>query len=133
MNDSMGGYVAAEVIKLMIKNDIRVKNSSILILGFTFKENCPDIRNTRVIDIYKSFEDYDTNIDVYDPWANSNEVKKEFGFDLINKISKKYNTVVLAVAHNKFSNFNLQSYLCENGVLFDVKGILNKDKVDGTL
>jgi UDP-N-acetyl-D-glucosamine/UDP-N-acetyl-D-galactosamine dehydrogenase len=133
MNDSMGGYVATEVIKLMIKKDIRVKNSSILILGFTFKENCPDIRNTRVIDIYKSFEDYDTNIDVYDPWANSNEVKKEFGFDLINKISKKYNTVVLAVAHNEFSNFNLQSYLCENGVLFDVKGILNKDKVDGTL
>ncbi|MDC3195804.1 nucleotide sugar dehydrogenase [Flavobacteriaceae bacterium] len=133
MNDSMGSYVAIEVIKLMIKKDILVKNSSILILGFTFKENCPDIRNSKVIDVYKSFEDFDTNIDVYDPLANSNEVKKEFGFELINKISKKYNAVVLAVAHHEFLNINLQSYLCQNGVLFDVKGILNKDIVDGTL
>jgi len=133
MNDSMGNYVASEVVKLMIKKNIPIKNSSILILGFTFKENCPDIRNTRVIDIYKSFHDYDINIDVYDPWANSNEVKKEFGFDLINKISKNYSAVILAVAHNDFLTFNLKSYLNENGVLFDVKGILNKNKVDGAL
>ena len=133
MNDSMGNYVASEVVKLMIKKNIPIKNSSILILGFTFKENCPDIRNTRVIDIYKSFQDYDINIDVYDPWANSNEVKKEFGFDLINKISKNYSAVILAVAHNDFLTFNLKSYLNENGVLYDVKGILNKNKVDGAL
>ena len=133
MNDSMGNYVASEVVKLMLKKNIPIKNSSILILGFTFKENCPDIRNTRVIDIYKSFQDYDINIDVYDPWANSNEVKKEFGFDLINKISKNYSAVILAVAHNDFLTFNLKSYLNENGVLYDVKGILNKNKVDGAL
>ena len=133
MNDSMGNYVASEVVKLMLKKNIPIKNSSILILGFTFKENCPDIRNTRVIDIYKSFQDYDINIDVYDPWANSNEVKKEFGFNLINKISKNYSAVILAVAHNDFLTFNLKSYLNENGVLYDVKGILNKNKVDGAL
>ena len=98
INDSMGKYVTTEVVKLMIKKDIRVKNSSILILGFTFKENCPDIRNTRVIDIYKSFEDYDTNIDVYDPWANSEQVNDEFNFQLVNKISKNYNAIILAVA-----------------------------------
>ena len=133
MNDSMGNYVASEVVKLMIKKNIPIKNSSILILGFTFKENCPDIRNTRVIDIYKSFQDYDINIDVYDPWANSNEVKKEFGFDLIDKILKNYSAVILAVAHNDFLTLNFKSYLYENGVLFDVKGILNKNKVDGAL
>lgn len=133
MNDSMGNYVTSEVVKLMIKKNISVKNSSILILGFTFKENCPDIRNTRVIDIYKSFEDYYTNVDVYDPWANSNEVKKEFNFQLVNKISKKYSAIILAVAHNDFSNLNLQEHLNEHGVIFDVKGILNKKIVDGTL
>tara|TARA_X000000950_G_scaffold284312_1_gene387140 strand:- start:519 stop:1799 length:1281 start_codon:yes stop_codon:yes gene_type:complete len=133
INDSMGGYVASQVVKLMLKKDIRVKNSSILILGLTFKENCPDIRNTRVIDIYKSFEDYDANVDVHDPWANSNEVKKEFGFNLVNEISKKYDTVILAVAHDNFINLNLQSLLNNNGVLFDVKGVLNKGEVDGTL
>ena len=133
MNDSMGDYVATEVVKLMIKKDIRVKNSSILILGFTFKENCPDIRNTRVIDIYDSLKVYETNIDVYDPWANSNEVKKEFGFKLVNKISKKYSAIILAVAHNDFLTLSLQGYLNEDGVLFDVKGLLNKKIVDGTL
>jgi len=133
MNDSMGDYVATEVVKLMIKKDIRVKNSSILILGFTFKENCPDIRNTRVIDIYDSLKVYETNIDVYDPWANSNEVKKEFDFKLVNEISKKYSAIILAVAHNDFSILSLQDYLIEDGVLFDVKGGLNKKIVDGTL
>jgi len=133
MNDSMGNYVATEVVKLMIKKNIPIKNSSILILGFTFKENCPDIRNTRVIDIYKSFQDYDINIDVYDPWANTNEVKKEFNFELIDKISKNYSAIILAVAHDDFLNLSIQSYLNGNGVLYDVKGILNKKIVDGTL
>jgi UDP-N-acetyl-D-galactosamine dehydrogenase len=129
----MGDYVATEVVKLMIKKDIRVKNSSILILGFTFKENCPDTRNTKVIDIYDSLNEYETNIDVYDPCANSNEVKKEYGFKLVNNISKKYNAIILAVAHNDFLTLSLQGYLNEDGVLFDVKGVLNKEIVDGSL
>ena len=133
MNDSMGNYVANEVVKLMIKKNVQVKNSSILILGFTFKENCPDIRNTRVIDIYKSLKDFEIDIDVYDPWANSNEVKKEFNFELIDGISKKYSAIILAVAHNDFSNLNTENYLNEKGVIYDVKGTLNKNIVDGTL
>ena len=133
MNDSMGHYVATELVKLMIKKNIQIKNSSILILGFTFKENCPDIRNTRVIDIYNTLKDYDTNVDVHDPWANTNEVKKEFGFELINKILKNYDAIILAVAHEDFSNLSLDGYLKEKGVVYDVKGILNKNIVDGTL
>ena len=133
MNDSMGHYVATELVKLMIKKNIQIKNSSILILGFTFKENCPDIRNTRVIDIYNTLKDYDTNVDVHDPWANTNEVKKEFGFELINKILKNYDAIILAVAHENFSNLSLDGYLKEKGVVYDVKGILNKNIVDGTL
>ena len=133
MNDSMGNYVANEVVKLMIKKNIQVKNSSILILGFTFKENCPDIRNTRVIDIYKSLRDYEIDIDVYDPWANSNEVKREFNFELTDSISKNYSAIILAVAHDDFSNLSIEKYLKVKGVLYDVKGVLNKKIVDGTL
>ena len=133
MNDSMGNYVATEVVKLMIRKNIRIKNSSILILGFTFKENCPDIRNTRVIDIYNHLQDYDTNIDVYDPLANPDDVKKEFGFELVRKISKNYSAIILAVAHEDFSKLSLARYLNEKGVVYDVKGILNKKIVDGTL
>ena len=133
MNDSMGNYVATGVVKLMIRKNIRIKNSSILILGFTFKENCPDIRNTRVIDIYNHLQDYDTNIDVYDPLANPDDVKKEFGFELVRKISKNYSAIILAVAHEDFSKLSLARYLNEKGVVYDVKGILNKKIVDGTL
>lgn len=134
MNDGMGEYVANQVIKLMLKKGIQVLNSSILILGFTFKENCPDIRNTKVIDIYRSLEEYNVNIVVYDPWADPSIVKHEYEIEMTNKFpEEKYDAVVLAVAHEKFYSLDLSSLIRENAVVFDVKGVCKKELVDGRL
>ncbi|AUS06237.1 nucleotide sugar dehydrogenase [Pseudotamlana carrageenivorans] len=133
LNDSMGQYVASEIVKLMVQNDIRIKNSKILILGITFKENCPDVRNTRVVDVIKQLKSYGTEITIYDPWANPEEVYHEYQLKTTKELpNQKFDAVVLTVAHNEFLNQDLRSLINTNGVLYDVKGIL-KDKVDGRL
>ena len=136
MNDSMGGYVAQETVKMMIKKGARIKDSNALVLGITFKENCPDIRNSRVIDIIEEFETYNVNVDVYDPWASKEEVKQEYGFDLLDNESQlkgDYDAIVLAVSHNQFLELDLQKLKSDIGVIFDVKSLLPKHTVDGRL
>ncbi|MDG5492262.1 nucleotide sugar dehydrogenase [Psychroserpens sp. SPM9] len=136
MNDSMGGYVAQETVKMMIKKGARIKDSNVLVLGITFKENCPDIRNSRVIDIIEEFETYNVNVDVYDPWASKEEVTHEYGFDLLDQESQlksDYDAIVLAVSHNEFLELDLQNLKSDIGVIFDVKSLLPKDTVDARL
>ena len=133
LNDSMGFFVSNQVIKLMVKNDIKIKDSNILILGITFKENCPDIRNTKVIDIIFSLKEFGINVDVYDPTVKSEVVEKEFGFKLIEEVKKnKYNAIILAVAHDTFLNMNLNEFKGKDCVVYDVKGVLGKNS-DGKL
>jgi UDP-N-acetyl-D-galactosamine dehydrogenase len=131
INDSMGSYVADEVVKLMIKKGHRIADSSVLVLGITFKENCPDIRNSRVIDLIHELQNFGCTVDIYDPWAEPDEVKAEYGFDLIQEegfTSKKsaYDAVVLAVAHRQFTQMDLHQFTNGNGIMYDVKGILPK-------
>ena len=134
MNDGMGEYVANEVIKLMLKKGIQVLNSNILILGFTFKENCPEIRNPKVIDIYKALKEYNVNVLVYDPWADFSVVKREYNIDIISELDKeKVDAVILAVAHEKFRDFNITSLVKVNHVIFDVKGAVDPNFIDGRL
>ncbi|MCF6297584.1 MAG: nucleotide sugar dehydrogenase [Flavobacteriaceae bacterium] len=136
LNDSMGPYVAKEVIKLMIKKGINVNNSNILVMGITFKEDCPDIRNSRVIDIIKELKTYHVNVDVFDPWADTSSVKHEYDVDLITdskKISKKYEAVILAVSHKEFKKINLDDFVVDNHVKFDVKSTLPKESIDSRL
>jgi UDP-N-acetyl-D-galactosamine dehydrogenase len=134
LNDSMGAYVAEEVVKLMVKKGVRVKNAKCLVLGFTFKENCPDIRNTRVIDIVRELVTYHIEPIIFDPWANLTEVENEYGCHVVNTLpNQKYESVILAVAHNEFKNLDIKSLLIPNGVIFDVKGIFPKELVDGRL
>ena len=133
LNDDMGKYVAGEVVKLMMKRSLPVLASNVLMLGITFKENCPDIRNTRAIDVYEELQSYNVNVDVYDPWADSNEVKDEFGFNLIEKPKSRYHAVILTVAHREFLNQDLRSQLVEGGILYDVKGILDIESIDARL
>jgi UDP-N-acetyl-D-galactosamine dehydrogenase len=136
LNDSMGPYVAQESIKLMIKKGIKIHNSNTLVLGITFKEDCPDIRNSRVIDIIEELKSYSMNVDVYDPWASKEEVKKEYGIDLISEtseIDKKYDAVILAVSHREFMDFNLNGHLNEGHVTFDVKSILDRKLADSRI
>ncbi len=133
LNDSMGPHVATETVKAMVKKDIPVKGANILVLGIAFKENCPDIRNSRVIDIINELQTYDLNIDVYDPWADEVEVKDEYGVDLITKedaILETYDALVLAVAHKEFITFDIDKYLNKKNVVFDVKSVLPKSKAD---
>ena len=133
LNDDMGKYVAGEVVKLMMKRSLPVLGSNVLMLGITFKENCPDIRNTRAIDVYQELESYNVNVDVYDPWADSSEVNDEFGFDLIEKPNKNYHAVILTVAHKEFMNEDLRSHLVDGGILYDVKGVLDNNTIDARL
>jgi len=134
LNDDMGKYVAGEVVKLMMKRSLPVLGSNILMLGITFKENCPDIRNTRAIDVYVELKSYNANVDVYDPWANENEVDEEFGFKSLTEIpNKQYHAVILTVAHKEFMELNLRSYLVESGILYDVKGVIGLKEVDARL
>lgn len=133
LNDDMGKYVAGEVVKLMMKRSLPVLGSNVLMLGITFKENCPDIRNTRAIDVYQELKSYNVNVDVYDPWADSKEVQEEFGFKLIENPNKKYHAVILTVAHKEFLNQDLRSQLVNGGILYDVKGVLSLNDVDARL
>lgn len=137
LNDGMGDYVANQVIKLMNKQGVLVKDSNILILGVTFKENCPDIRNTKVIDIYNTLSEYTHNITVLDPWANPIAVEREYGVHIYQSLKdiqqKRYDAIILAVAHSEFLTMQVRDLLTENGVVYDVKGVLNREYVDGRL
>ena len=134
LNDSMGSYVAAEVIKLMVKKDIAVKSAKILVLGITFKENCPDIRNTKVIDIINELTSYNTEVDIYDPWANPQEVEHEYQITSFKELpANKYDAVVLAVAHEVYKKLNMNDIKKENAVVYDVKAVLDKNIIDGRL
>ncbi|MGM5470787.1 nucleotide sugar dehydrogenase [Flavobacteriaceae bacterium LMO-SS05] len=136
MNDSMGRYVAQETVKMMIKKGATINRSKVLVLGIAFKENCPDIRNSRVIDIIKEFETYQVCVDVYDPWASKDEVKREYGLDLkceLSALQSDYEAIILAVSHNEFASLDLKGLKSENGVIFDVKSFFPKDVVDARL
>jgi UDP-N-acetyl-D-galactosamine dehydrogenase len=132
LNDSMGEYVASQIVKLMIKKGITVNGAELLMLGITFKENCPDVRNTKIIDVIKALEEYSMKITIYDPWANPEEVRYEY--DLVTTKSlpnKRFDSVVLGVAHKEFLNLDMASLSKENGLVYDVKGVL--DNADGRL
>ena len=136
MNDSMGSYVAQETVKLMIDKGISIKGSNTLVLGITFKENCPDIRNSRVIDIIREFKTYKVNIDVYDPWADIDTVKQEYNLNLINNASllkRNYDAIVLAVSHKEFLSLDLEKLISATGVIFDVKSFYPKSNTDSRL
>lgn len=133
VNDSMGQYVASEVIKLMVQNDIRIKGAKVLALGITFKENCPDVRNTKAVDVINQLKSYGTDVTIYDPWANPDEVKHEYSLNTVKQLpNDKFDAIVLTVAHKEFLQENLNALLNSNGVLYDVKGIL-KERVNGRL
>lgn len=134
LNDGMGEYVAHQVIKLMNLKGVMVKDAKILILGITFKENCPDIRNTKVVDIYTTLREYTGNITVFDPYANVGIVKQEYGLDVVNDLPAGiYDAVILSVAHKEFLSLDITSLRNKNSVLYDVKGILPKEVIDGRL
>ncbi|MCM4154009.1 nucleotide sugar dehydrogenase [Arenibacter sp. N53] len=133
MNDGMGKYVASEVVKLMVQNDIKVKGSNILTLGITFKENCPDVRNTKAVDVINNLKSYGANITTYDPWASPEEVEHEYGLDTTKTPpNERFDAIVLTVAHKEFLNLDLKGMLKPQAVLYDVKGIL-KDIANGRL
>lgn len=125
MNDGMGEYVARMVIKAMLKNNIQVLGSEVLILGFSFKENCPDIRNTRVYDIYRSLKEYNINVSVYDPWADASAVQQEYGIEINTSLPmRRYDAVILAVAHDEFRTIDYSAITTQNHVIYDVKWLL---------
>lgn len=135
LNDGMGDYVGAQVIKLMNKKGILVKDAKILILGITFKENCPDIRNTKVVDIYHTLSEYTNNITIFDPWANKENVNKAYGIDITNVMPSEndFDVILLAVSHKDFLKLDLRSSLNKNGIIYDVKGVLDRNIIDGRL
>jgi UDP-N-acetyl-D-galactosamine dehydrogenase len=130
----MGKFIANKVIKLMIQKGLRVNSSNILILGITFKENCPDLRNSKVIDVIKELEEFGANVDVYDPLADKEDVKHEYGLETLNDLRDfGYEAVIHAVAHQEFLKLNIQNLVIPNGVIYDVKSTLPKNVVDGRL
>ena len=136
MNDSMGSYVATETVKMMIKKGATIKGAKVLVLGITFKENCPDIRNSRVIDIIEELQTYDIHVDVYDPWASAEEVSHEYGLNLLchaNDLQSSYDGIVLAVSHNEFLQMDILGLKATDGVIFDVKSLLPVGDVDARL
>ncbi len=134
MNDGMGEYVATETIKLMLKKGVQVLNSKIIILGFTFKENCPDVRNTKVIDIYKALKEYNLDVTIYDPWVNPAIVEHEYGIQVITELpEEKFDACIAAVAHRDFENLDVMGLLNPNHVVYDVKCTLDRNIVDGRL
>lgn len=136
LNDGMGEYIAHEVIKLMIRKDITIKGANILILGITFKENCPDVRNTKVVDVLDTLKEYGTNLTVFDPWAKPAEVKHEYGWNSVmelDSLKSEFDAVVLAVAHTQFENLNLEDLCKKNKVIYDVKGVLKSGVSDARL
>lgn len=134
LNDGMGEYVAQQTIKCMNKKGVMVKDANILLLGITFKENCPDIRNTKIVDIYNTLAEYSPNITVYDPWANWETVKHEYGINIVRELpTEQFDVVILCVAHNQFLNLNVKNLVKDGGVIYDIKGLLPRDIVDGRL
>ena len=134
MNDSMGSYVATQVIKSMIQKDINIKGANILVLGITFKENCPDVRNTKAADVVAALKEYNTNVTIYDPWASIAEVKQEYGLEAVNEIPKnRFDAIVLTVAHNEFIDLNLDVLKKENSIVYDVKNVLKEGHKDNGL
>ena len=134
INDSMGEYIASQVVKCLIKKGNYVKVAHKLVLGFTFKENCPDVRNTKVFDIIKALKDYNTNITIYDYWAKPEEVKREYNLEIANELPKdKFDAIVLAVAHNEFLKLDIKNMIKQDGIIYDVKGLLKSNMVDGRL
>ena len=134
LNDGMGDYVANQTIKYMNKKGVVVKDAKILLLGITFKENCPDIRNTKVVDIYNTLKEYTSNITVCDPWANAEAVKREYGIKISKEVNgSDYDAVILAVAHKEFKDLDIKGLVKENGVIYDVKGFLDRNIIDGRL
>lgn len=132
LNDSMGEYVASQIVKLMIKKEITVNGAELLMLGITFKENCPDVRNTKIIDVIKALEEYSIKITIYDPWANPEEVRYEYDMVTTKSLpNKQFDSVVLGVAHKEFLNLDMASLCKDNGLVYDVKGVL--DNADGRL
>jgi UDP-N-acetyl-D-glucosamine/UDP-N-acetyl-D-galactosamine dehydrogenase len=135
MNDSMGAYVAGEIVKLMLKAGLKVKNNKALMLGVTFKENCPDIRNTRAIDIYNELNNFGLEVDVFDPWASSTEVRKEYDIEILNDYPKNnnYGAIIIAVAHDEFKDIDISKHNSADTIIFDVKGMLPTDIISARL
>src|SRR5690606_26955168 len=135
VNEHMGAFVADKIVKLMIRKDHKIKDSRALILAMTFKENCPDTRNSRGVDIYEELVQFGLSVDIYDPWADAEEVKHEYGLDILNEVDSSvvYDAIVVAVAHNEFLKFDYQKVKRNNGVIFDTKACLSRDLVDGRL
>lgn len=135
LNDSMGEYVAEQVVKLMLKKGIQVFNSHILIMGFTFKENCPDVRNTKVIDIVRALSEYSVNVSIYDPCADAPMAQQEYNVDIMNQLPhrQKYDAIIIAVAHKEFSEIDIELFRCANSIVFDVKSFFGTKKYDGRL
>lgn len=135
VNDQMGYFVANKVVKLMIEKDHKIKGAKVLIMGITFKENCPDVRNTRVVDIYHELKQYGLDVTVYDPWADPQEVKQEYGMQIITRLDGQevYDGIVIAVAHREFLEFNFKKHTRNNAVIFDTKACIDRDLVDGRL
>ncbi|MES2560293.1 MAG: nucleotide sugar dehydrogenase [Bacteroidota bacterium] len=134
VNDNMGMFVANKVVKLMIAKGGSIKGANVLILGVTFKENCPDVRNTKVVDIYNELKQFQINVDVYDPWADAGEVKHEYNIDLLPQLdAKSYNAVIVAVAHNEFLTLDYKAFKANNAVIFDTKACIDRTLVDGRL
>jgi UDP-N-acetyl-D-galactosamine dehydrogenase len=134
LNDSMGAFVVSEVVKLMIAKDLNVKKSKVLMLGITFKENCPDIRNSRAIDIYRELKEYQMDVSVYDPWANPEEVKQVYNIDLMDSLDgQNFDAVILCVSHNQFTYESISKVVGEQSVVYDVKGVLPKNNIDKRL
>jgi UDP-N-acetyl-D-galactosamine dehydrogenase len=134
MNDGMGDYVAKQVVKLMIRQGLNIKDAEVLVMGITFKENCPDVRNTKVVDVIRSLNDYGMKISIYDPWADEAEVKHEYGLKLLKELpSTKFDAIVQAVSHKEFTALNLREISKSNAVIFDVKGTLDRSLSNGRL
>ena len=134
LNDGMGAYVANQTIKCMNKKGVMVKDAKILLMGVTFKENCPDVRNTKIVDIYTTLQEYTNNVTVYDPWANADVVKHEYGIDITTELPiEKFDAVIMGVAHKQFLSLDVKSLVKEGGVIYDVNGLLPRDIVDGRL
>ncbi|MDA9303029.1 nucleotide sugar dehydrogenase, partial [bacterium] len=134
LNDSMGDYVASEVVKLMIAKDVRVKDANVLVLGITFKENCPDVRNTKAVDVIAALKEFGMNITIYDPWANKEEVMHEYNLESTQEIpTNTFDAIVLTVAHTAFLEMNFDTILNKNHIVYDVKNILPSSKKDGGL
>ncbi|NIJ51752.1 nucleotide sugar dehydrogenase [Dyadobacter arcticus] len=133
VNDTMGIFVANKLVKLMIRKGLKIEGSRVLVLGITFKENCPDIRNTRVTEVYRELKDFGMQVEVYDPWASRDQVAKEYKLSMLEQPTGKYDAILLTVAHDLFQNLDLQSFMKDKSVVFDLKSILPRELVDSRL